>query len=307
MAIMSRNKLIAVRDPRGMRPLSLGKIGDDCWVVASETCVFDGIGAQFLRDVEPGEVVMIDDDGIHSDRRHCGKEKQALCIYEYVYFARPDSVINGKSVHEVRMEIGKLLAREHPVEADIVCGVPDSGISAAIGYSQASGIPYGTALIKNKYISQGHIGKDDESFKMALNVKLNVLESIIKGKRVILIDDSIIKGMTAKHIIGLLRKAGATEIHMRISSPPVFNTCYFGTTINDRGSLITNSMKVEQICSAIGADSLGFVSVDGIHNVAGMGEIGICDACFTGHYPMQVEEREYFNKYDFKIGEQPNV
>lgn len=307
MAIMSRNKLIAVRDPRGMRPLSLGKIGDDCWLVASETCVFDGIGAQFLRDVEPGEVVMIDDDGIHSDRRHCGKEKQALCIYEYVYFARPDSVINGKSVHEVRLEIGKLLAREHPVEADIVCGVPDSGISAAIGYSQESGIPYGTALIKNKYISQGHIGKDDESFKMALKVKLNVLESIIRGKRVILIDDSIIKGMTAKYIIGLLRKAGATEVHMRISSPPVFNTCYFGTTINDRGSLITNNMKVEQICSAIGADSLGFVSVDGIHNVAGMDEIGICDACFTGNYPMEVDEREYFNKYDFKIGEQPKV
>ena len=214
-------------------------------------------------------------------------------------------MINGKSVHEVRMEIGKLLAKEHPVEADIVCGVPDSGISAAIGFSQASGIPYGTALIKNKYISQAHIGKDDESFKMALKVKLNVLESIIRGKRVILIDDSIIKGMTAKYIIGLLRKAGATEVHMRISSPPVFNTCYFGTTINDRGSLITNSMKVEQICSAIGADSLGFVSVDGIHNVAGLGEIGICDACFTGHYPMEVDEREYFNKYDFKIGQQP--
>ena len=297
MAIMSRNKLIAVRDPRGMRPLSLGQIGDNCWVVASETCVFDGIGAEFVRDVEPGEVVMIDDDGFHSDRTHCGKEKQALCIYEYVYFARPDSVI---------MEIGKLLAREHPVEADIVCGVPDSGISAAIGYSRESGIPYGTALIKNKYISQAHIGKDDDTFKMALKVKLNVLESIIKGKRVILIDDSIIKGMTAKHIIGLLRKAGAVEVHMRISSPPVFNTCYFGTTINDRGSLITNSMKVEEICSAIGADSLGFVSVDGIHNVAGMDGIGICDACFTGNYPMKVDEREYFNKYDFKIGEQPN-
>lgn len=305
MAIMSRNKLIAVRDPRGMRPLSLGQIGDDCWVVASETCVFDGIGAKLLRDVEPGEVVMIDDDGIHSDRTHCGKEKQALCIYEYVYFARPDSVINGKSVHEVRLEIGKLLAKEHPVEADIVCGVPDSGISAAIGYSQGSGIPYGTALIKNKYISQGHIGKDDESFRMALKVKLNVLESIIRGKRVILIDDSIIKGMTAKHIISLLRKAGATEVHMRISSPPVFNTCYFGTTINDRGSLITNTMRVEQICEAIGADSLGFASVDGIHSVAGMDGIGICDACFTGHYPMQVDEREHFNKYDFRIGEKP--
>jgi amidophosphoribosyltransferase len=307
MAIMSRNKLIAARDPRGMRPLSLGRIGDDCWVVASETCVFDGIGAQFVRDVEPGEVVMIDGDGFHSDRTHCGKEKQALCIYEYVYFARPDSVINGKSVHEVRMEIGRLLAREHPVEADIVCGVPDSGISAAIGYSLESGIPYGTALIKNKYISQAHMGKDDESFRRALKVKLNVLESIIRGKRVILIDDSIIKGMTAKHIIGLLRKAGATEVHLRISSPPVFNTCYFGTTINDRGSLITSSMMVGQICEAVGADSLGFASVDGIHSVGGMEDIGICDACFTGNYPMQVDEQEYFNKYDFKIGEEPNV
>ena len=262
---------------------------------------------KFVRDVEPGEVVMIDGDGFHSDRTHCGKEKQALCIYEYVYFARPDSVINGKSVHEVRMEIGRLLAREHPVEADIVCGVPDSGISAAIGYSLESGIPYGTALIKNKYISQAHMGKDDESFRRALKVKLNVLESIIRGKRVILIDDSIIKGMTAKHIIGLLRKAGATEVHLRISSPPVFNTCYFGTTINDRGSLITSSMMVGQICEAVGADSLGFASVDGIHSVGGMEDIGICDACFTGNYPMQVDEQEYFNKYDFKIGEEPNV
>ncbi len=307
MVLLGRHKLIAVRDPRGMRPLSLGRIGENCWVVASETCVFDGIGAEFVRDVEPGEVIMIDSNGLHSDRTHCGKEKQALCIYEYVYFARPDSLINGKSVHKVRMEIGRLLAKEHPVEADIVCGVPDSGISAAIGYSQASGIPYGTALIKNKYISQAHIGKDDESFKRALKVKLNVLEAIIKGKRVILIDDSIIKGITAQHIISLLRKAGATEVHLRISSPPVFNACYFGTTINDRGSLITSSMKVEQICEAVGADSLGFASVDGIHSVAGMGDIGICDACFTGHYPMQVDEREYFNKYDHKIGEEPNA
>ena len=308
MVLLGRHKLIAVRDPRGMRPLSLGRIGENCWVVASETCVFDGIGAEFVRDVEPGEVIMINEDGLHSDRTHCGREKQALCIYEYVYFARPDSVINGKSVHEVRMEIGKLLAKEHPVEADIVCGVPDSGISAAIGYSQASGIPYGTALIKNKYISQAHIDKDnDELMEMALKVKLNVLEAIIRGKRVILIDDSIIKGMTAQYIISLLRKAGATEVHLRISSPPVFNTCYFGTTINDRGSLITSSMQVEQICEAVGADSLGFASVDGIHSVAGMGEIGICDACFTGNYPMQVEEREYFNKYDHKIGEEPKA
>ncbi len=307
MVLLGRHKLIAVRDPRGMRPLSLGRIGEKCWVVASETCVFDGIGAEFVRDVEPGEVIMIDKNGFHSDRTHCGKEKQALCIYEYVYFARPDSVINGKSVHEVRMEIGRLLAKEHPVEADIVCGVPDSGISAAIGYSLASGIPYGTALIKNKYISQAHIPKDEESFKRALKVKLNVLEAIIRGKRVILIDDSIIKGITAHHIISLLRKAGATEVHLRISSPPVFNACYFGTTINDRGSLITSSMKVEQICQAVGADSLGFVSVDGIHSVSGMGEIGICDACFTGNYPMQVDEREYFNKYDYKIGEEPKA
>ncbi len=305
MVLLGRHKLIAVRDPRGMRPLSLGKIGDDCWVVASETCVFDGIGAQFVREVEPGEVIMVDEHGLHSDRTHCGKEKPALCIYEYVYFARPDSVIHGKSVHEVRMEIGKLLAKEHPVEADIVCGVPDSGLSAAIGYSLASGIPYGTALIKNKYISQAHISKDDESFKRALKVKLNVLEAIIRGKRVILIDDSIIKGMTAKHIIGLLRKAGATEVHLRISSPPVFNNCYFGTTINDRGSLITSTMQVEQICQAVGADSLGFASVDGIHSVGGMENIGICDACFTGNYPMPVSEQEFVNKYDFKIGDQP--
>ena len=307
MVILGRHKLIAARDPRGMRPLSLGRIGDDGWVVASETCVFDGIGAQFVRDVEPGEVIMVDADGLHSDRTHCGKEPSALCIYEYVYFARPDSVINGRSVHEARMQIGALLAREHPVEADIVCGVPDSGISAAIGYSQASGIPYGTALIKNKYISQAHIGKDDESFQRALKVKLNVLEAIIRGKRVILIDDSIIKGMTAKHIIHLLRKAGATEVHLRIASPPVYNTCYFGTTINDRGSLITGAMPVEQICRAVGADSLGFTSVEGIHSIAALNGIGLCDACFTGRYPMPVDEEEHFSKYDFKIGNEPKA
>lgn len=304
MVILGRHKLIAVRDPRGMRPLSLGKIGDDCWLVASETCVFDGLGAELVRDVEPGEVITIDENGVHSDRTHCGKEKPALCVYEYVYFARPDSVINGKSVHEVRLDIGRLLAKEHPVDADIVCGVPDSGISAAIGYSLGSGIPYGTALIKNKYMSQVHLPKDDEAIQeLALKCKLNVLEAVIKGKRVILIDDSIIKGMTAKHIISLLRKAGATEVHLRISSPPVFNTCYFGTTINDRGSLITSNMQVEQICQAVGADSLGFASVDGIHSISGVNSMGICDACFTGNYPMAIDEREYDSKYDHKFGE----
>lgn len=307
MVLLGRHKLVAARDPRGMRPLSLGKIGDKFWIVASETCVFDGLGAEFVRDVEPGEVIMIDENGVHSDRTHCNKEKPALCIYEYVYFARPDSVINGRSVHEVRLEIGGLLAKEHPVEADIVCGVPDSGISAAIGYSRASGIPYGTALIKNKYISQAHLSKDDKIQELALGCKLNVLDAVVRGKRVILVDDSIIKGMTAKYIISLLRKAGATEVHLRISSPPVFNTCYFGTTINDRGSLITSTMQVEQICEAVGADSLGFVSVDGIHSVSGMEGIGICDACFTGNYPMEIDEHEYYNKYDFKFGEQPNV
>lgn len=304
MVILGRHKLIAVRDPRGMRPLSLGRIGDDCWVIASETCVFDGIGAELVRDVEPGEVIMIDKDGLHSDRTHCGKEKPALCIYEYVYFARPDSVINGKSVHEVRLDIGRLLAREHPVEADLVCGVPDSGISAAIGYSLGSGIPYGTALVKNKYMSQAHLPKDNQRVQeLALKCKLNVLESVVRGKRVILIDDSIIKGMTAKHIITLLRKAGATEVHLRISSPPVFNTCYFGTTINDRGSLITSTMRVEEICQAVGADSLGFASVEGIHSLPGVDKMGICDACFTGHYPLEVDTREYHSKYDQKIGD----
>ncbi len=308
MVLLGRHKLVAARDPRGMRPLSLGRIGDDCWMVASETCVFDGLGAEFVRDVDPGEVIMIDEKGVHSDRTYCDKEKSALCIYEYVYFARPDSVIKGRSVHEVRLEIGKLLSKEHPVEADIVCGVPDSGISAAIGYSLASGIPYGTALIKNKYISQAHLRKDDEKIQeLALNCKLNVLEAVIRGKRVILVDDSIIKGMTAKYIISLLRRAGATEVHLRISSPPVFNTCYFGTTINDRGSLITSTMRVEEICEAVGADSLGFVSVDGIHSLSGMEDVGICDACFTGNYPMEIDEREYYSKYDFKFGEQPTT
>lgn len=304
LVILGRHKLIAARDPRGMRPLSLGKIGNS-WVVASETCVFDSLGIDFVRDIKPGEVVMIDENGLHSDTTHCNKQKPSLCIYEYVYFARPDSVINGRSVHGIRLEIGKLLAKEHPVEADIVCGVPDSGISAAIGYSLGSGIPYGTALIKNKYVSQAHLPKDNEEIqKAALKCKLNVLESIIKGKRVILVDDSIIKGMTAQYIISLLKKAGATEVHLRISSPPVFNTCYFGTTINDRGSLITSTMQVNEICKAVDADSLGFVSVDGLHSIDSLGDSGICDACFTGNYPMKIDDGEHYNKYDHKFGEE---
>lgn len=307
LVILGRHKLIAARDPRGMRPLSLGKT-EDGWIVASETCVFDSLDVKFVRDVEPGEVIMIDENGLHSDKTHCNKQKAALCIYEYVYFARPDSVINGRSVHGIRLEIGRLLAKEHPVEADIVCGVPDSGISAAIGYSLGSGIPYGTALIKNKYVSQAHLPKDNEEIqKAALKCKLNVLESIIKGKRVILVDDSIIKGMTAQYIISLLRKAGATEVHLRISSPPVFNTCYFGTTINDRGSLITSTMQVGDICKAVGADSLGFVSVKGLHSIDHLDDSGICDACFTGNYPMQIDEKDHYNKYDHKFGEEPKV
>ncbi len=301
MVILGRHKLIAARDPRGMRPLSLGRLGDG-WIISSETCVFDGLGAEFIRDVEPGEVITIDKDGLHSDKTHCNTEKSALCIYEYVYFARPDSVINGRSVHGIRLEIGKQLAKEHPVEADIVCGVPDSGISAAIGYSLVSGIPYGTALIKNKYLSQAHVPKDDDELQEAvIKLKLNVLESIIKDKRVILVDDSIIKGKTAKYITSLLRKAGALEVHLRISSPPVFNTCYFGTTINDRGSLITSTMSVDGIRETVGADSLGFVSIEGLHSVDNLGESGICDACFTGKYPMDITDGDHYNKYDHKL------
>jgi len=301
LVIMSPSKLIAVRDPHGFRPLCIGKLNDGI-VFASESCALDSIGAEFVRDIEPGEVVIADKDGIRSIKTHCGK-KSGICVFEYIYFARPDSVIEGASVHEARMQAGEFLAEEHPVDADVVFGVPDSGLDAALGYSRKSGIPYGVGFIKNRYIGRTFIQPTQEERDKAVRIKLNTIEYTISGKRVVLIDDSIVRGTTMRRIVKLVRETGAKEVHLRISSPPFVNPCYFGTDISSREFLISCKMTTSQICEYLGADSLGFLSLEHVTKIARNANCGFCDGCFTGIYPIPEPEAIPKSKYDFKIGE----
>lgn len=296
MVITTPHKMIAVRDPKGFRPLCLGKL-DNSYIVCSETCALDSIGAEFIRDIEPGEIVVITDEGVKSIREHCGQET-SLCIFEHIYFARPDSVIDNVSVHGARQKAGELLAKLHPVEADIVIGVPDSGLDAALGYSKGSGIPYGLGFVKNRYIGRTFIQKSQKERERSVHIKLNPLSSAVKGKRVVLVDDSIVRGTTSAHIVELLRRAGATEVHMRISSPPFLNPCYFGTDISSREYLIACRMSIPEIGAQIGADSLGYLSVDSLREIAKGSKCEFCDGCFTGNYPVPVEEaaRDTFDK-----------
>lgn len=245
MVLSSPSKLIGVRDPNGFRPLCIGKIGES-YVLSSESCAFESLGAQFIRDVLPGEVVVIDEDGLHSYKENC-TGKSSVCMFEYVYIARPDSVIDGVSVHNARKRAGAFLAEEYPVEADLVCGVPDSGVSAALGYAERSGIPYGMALIKNKYIGRTFAGHRNAFKEQLVKIKINVLKAAVEGKRIVIIDDSIVKGTTCAHIVRLLREAGAKEVHMRISSPPFLNQCYYGTDIKNEDDLIGRKMTAEEI------------------------------------------------------------
>lgn len=287
MVIMSPSKLIGVRDPKGIRPLCYGKIGEN-YVITSESCVFDSLGGEFIRDVEPGEMLVIDNEGVHS-YRYAEKKETALCVFEYIYFARPDSTIDGVCVNMARQHAGRLLAKEHPVEADLVCGVPDCAIEAAIGYSAESGIPLVTGLVKNKYIGRAFNNrKRNEEY--LLRIKLNALRANVEGKRVIIIDDSILRGYTSKHIVELLRKAGAKEVHMRISSPPFKNPCYFLSDTNGRETLISARYTTEELCQAIGADSLGFLSLDGVKEIAKDCKLNVCDACFSGNYCIDIPE-----------------
>ena len=299
--IMSPSKLIAVRDPRGFRPLCIGMLAKD-YVFASESCALDSIGARFIRDIEPGEIVVINKDGLRSIRTHTGK-KSALCVFEFIYFARPDSVIDGVNVHNARLRAGSYLALEHPVEADVVFGVPDSGLDAALGYSRQSGIPYGVGFIKNRYIGRTFIQPTQEERDSAVRIKLNTIESNIKNKRVVLIDDSIVRGTTMKRIVNLVRETGAKEIHLRISSPPFVNPCYFGTDIKDRGPLISCNMTAGEIRGYLGADSLGFLSVENVAKIAYDAKLGFCDGCFSGKYPVPEPEPDEISKYDQKIGD----
>ena len=302
LVVMSPQKLIAARDENGFRPLCYGKTKDGTYYVASESCALDAVGAKLIRDLDPGEVLVFTDQGVRSIRNHCDEKPHTLCVFEYVYFARPDSVIEGASVHEARVKAGEILAREHKVDADVVVGVPDSGLDAALGYARESGIPYWIGFIKNKYIGRTFIAPDKKSRVNGVKIKLNPISSEIKGKRVVLIDDSIVRGTTSGRIVKLLRDAGAKEVHMRVSAPPFVNPCYYGTDIDSRDNLIACRKSIEEIAEEIGVDSLGYLSVEGVKEIARVNEkSGFCTACFDGNYPTEIPSETHKNRFELPI------
>ncbi len=286
LIVMSPRKLIGARDPFGFRPLCIGK-RDNAYILASESCALDTVGAEFVRDVEPGEIVTISPDkGIESDKSHCVSEAEhARCVFEYIYFARPDSYIDGMSVYNSRMLAGKYLAMDSPVEADLVVGVPESGNVAALGYSLQSGIPYGTAFVKNAYVGRTFIKPKQKSRESSVQVKLNAIREAVEGKRIIMIDDSIVRGTTSDRIVKMLRDAGAKEVHMRVSSPPFLWPCYFGTDVPAREQLIAYNRSIQEICDIIGTDSLDYLKLERLEEI--VNHLGICKGCFTGKYPME--------------------
>ena len=295
LIVMSPRKLIGARDPYGFKPLCIGK-RDNAYVLASESCALDTIGAEFIRDVNPGEIVTITKDGIQSDCDLCiPKEKTARCIFEYIYFARPDSEIDGVGVYHSRIQAGRYLAQDSPVEADLVVGVPESGNAAAMGYAMESGIPYGTAFVKNSYVGRTFIKPQQKSRESSVRIKLNVLKEAVCGKRVIMIDDSIVRGTTSDRIVQMLKDAGATEVHVRISSPPFLYECYFGTDIPSRDQLIAHNRTIEEINEIIGADSLGYLRVERLKEIAG--GLGICTGCFDEKYPMEPPKEDIRGEY----------
>ena len=299
LVLMSSTKLIAVRDPHGFRPLCYGQMEDGTYVVSSESCGLRAVGASFIRDVLPGEILTFDREGVHSDQRRCNTAPHRLCIFEHIYFARPDSVIEGVGVHDARMRAGKLLAKAHPVDADIVIGVPDSGLDAAMGYSRASGIPYGIGLIKNKYIGRTFISPGQDHRVDQVRIKLSPVESEVRGKRVVMIDDSIVRGTTSARLVRLLRSAGAKEIHMRISAPPFLHPCYYGTDIDSRDHLIACHHSVEEIAEIIGVDSLGYLPLENLKDLCGNSDY--CCACFSGHYPTAIHEDTRKDQFEEKL------
>ena len=305
LVIMSPSKLIAVRDAYGFRPLCYGKTADGRYVVASESCALDAVSAQFVRDIRPGEILVFDQNGARSITDHCGEADGSLCVFEYIYFARPDSVIDGCSVHNARMRAGAFLALEHPVQADVVIGVPDSGLDAAVGYAKQAGIPYEIGFIKNKYIGRTFIQPGQKSREDKVKIKLNPIADVVRGKRIVMIDDSIVRGTTSARIVKLLREEGAKEIHMRVSAPPFLNPCYYGTDIDSRENLIAASHSVEEIAKIIGVDSLGYLSVESVKQIAkGLHGTGYCTACFDGAYPTEIPETTSKNRFESKISAQ---
>jgi len=287
MVILTKNKLIVFRDTYGFRPLVLGRLNGS-YIACSETCALDTVGAKYIRDVEPGEVTVIDDSGVRVVG-NVRSTKKSFCLFEYVYLARPDSILNKQLVHQVRQRSGELLAHESPVKADLVVAVPDSGTSAAIGYSKASGIPYGEVLIKNRYIGRTFIQPEQHIREMGVRIKFNSLKEIVKEKKIIIIDYSIVRGTTIKKIVKMLRSCGAKKIHIRVCSPPVTNPCYFGIDTPDKKQLIASIMTVAEIKKFIGADSLAYLSLDGLKKASRIKSNKLCDSCFTGKYPMPVQ------------------
>lgn len=305
LVIMSPSKLIAVRDAHGFRPLCYGKTEDGRYVVASESCALDAVSAKFIRDIRPGEILVFDQNGARSITDHCGEADGSLCVFEYIYFARPDSVIDGCSVHNARMRAGAFLALEHPVQADVVIGVPDSGLDAAVGYAKQAGIPYEIGFIKNKYIGRTFIQPGQKSREDKVKIKLNPIADVVRGKRIVMIDDSIVRGTTSARIVKLLREEGAKEIHMRVSAPPFLNPCYYSTDIDSRENLIAASHSVEEIAKIIGVDSLGYLSVESVKQIAkGLHGTGYCTACFDGAYPTEIPETTSKNRFESKISAQ---
>ena len=296
LVIMSPRKLIGVRDPYGLKPLCLGK-RDNAYVLASESCALTSVGAEFIRDIRPGEMITISRKGIQSDMTLADMVKtRAHCVFEYIYFARPDAVIDGVGVYASRIKAGRFLAMDSPVEADMVVGVPESGNPAAQGYAMESGIPYGTAFIKNSYVGRTFIKPKQSMRESSVQVKLNVLKDAVKGKRIVMIDDSIVRGTTCHRIVRMLKDAGAKEVHVRISSPPFLHPCYFGTDVPSNDQLIAHSHTTEQIREMIGADSLGYMEIDKLKDM--VGDLGYCDACFTGNYPMRVPGKDISHAFE---------
>ena len=300
LVIASPAKLIAARDRHGFRPLCMGSTAAGETVFASESCALDAVGASFLRDVEPGEVVTVGPEGVSSDRSRCGAAPKSLCVFEYIYFSRPDSVVDGAGVCLARQRAGAFLALAHPAEADVVIGVPDSGLDAAIGYARASGIPYAIGFTKNKYIGRTFIAPTQGARESGVSLKLNPIRDVVAGKRVVLIDDSIVRGTTCRRTVGLLRSAGAKEIHMRVSAPPFVAPCWYGTAIDSAENLIANHHSVEEIAGIIGVDSLGYLTLEQVRNLTGAPG-GFCTACFGGEYPTPVPLSGEKNRFERKI------
>ena len=288
LTVMSKDTLLGIRDPLGVRPLCIGKL-EEGWVIASETCALDHIGATFVREVEPGEAVLIDGDGLRTVYKRDSEQRRASCVFEHIYFARPDSILDDKLVYSGRMAMGAELAREHPIDADMVIGVPDSATAAAVGYSRESGIPYGDGLVKNRYVGRTFINPDQRLRDLGVRTKLNPLPELIKGKRLVVVDDSIVRGTTTPHVVGLLKKGGAKEIHLRICAPPIKWPCHLGVDLATRRELIAANMTVEEIRQFLGADSLGYLSHEGLVRAVALPKDRLCMACFTGNYPIPVQ------------------